>query len=237
MTNIRTPFGTQAPLELGRKVLLVEDDPLIRECLAGALQGAGYEVRAEPDGAKVERAMTAFRPDIILLDMHLGSGVDGIVVARRLRALGSAPFLFITGDRSPERVDAAFAAGSEDYISKPFVMTELLARMRVVLRRQERSRSVLEAGDLVIDEEAHLVARAGVPLVLTNREFRLLVSLCRHQGRVLSKVQLLTLAWGFEHYDLNVVEVHMSALRRKLEEHGDRLIHTVRNVGYVLRPA
>ena len=116
-------------------------------------------------------------------------------------------------------------------------MAELLARMRAALRRNGReARSVLELGDLVVDESAHSVVRAGRVVDLTHREFSLLVMLCRHSGMVLSKVQLLANVWGFEHYDLNVVEVHVSALRRKLEEHGPRLIQTVRGVGYVFRP-
>jgi len=136
-----------------------------------------------------------------------------------------------------EDVPAAFDAGGDDYVVKPFIMAELLARMRAVLRRSGREgRRVLEIADLIVDEDAHAAVRAGTTLDLTQREFSLLATLCHHTGVVLSKVQLLTQVWGFEHYDLNVVEVHISALRRKIEEQGPRLIHTVRGVGYVLRP-
>ncbi len=220
----------------GLRVLLVEDDPLTREVLSAALAGTGFEVHAEPDGTRVERAAATFRPDIALIDMRLGDGVDGITVARRLKGTDDFPLLFLTSASAIEDVLAAYDVGGDDYIVKPFVMAELVARMRAVLRRTGREgRSVLELGDLRIDADAHSVTRAGQAVALTHREFALLVELCRHPGMVLSKLQLLTNVWGFEHYDLNVVEVHVSALRRKLEEHGPRVIHTVRNAGYVFR--
>jgi two-component system OmpR family response regulator len=219
------------------RVLLVEDDPLVREVLASALTGAGYEVRAEADGNGVERAVANFLPDIALLDLHLGDGVDGITVARRIRATRELPFLFITGATTMEDVLSGFEVGGDDYVIKPFAMAELLVRMKAVLRRWGRvGRSVLTVGDLAVDLEAHRAVRNGEVVELTHREFSLLATLARHPGVVLSKVQLLTQVWGFEHYDLNLVEVHISALRRKLEEQGPRLIHTVRGVGYVLRP-
>ena len=221
----------------GLRVLLIEDDALTREVLTSALAGTGYEVHAEADGARVERIADRFRPDIALIDMHLGDGVDGITVAKRLRSTASVPLLFITAANGVDHVLAAFDAGGDDYVVKPFVMAELLARMKAVLRRAGREgRRILEISDLVVDEDAHAAVRDGQILELTHREFSLLVTLCKHPGVVLSKIQLLNQVWGFEHYDLNVVEVHISALRRKLEERGARLIHTVRGVGYVLRP-
>jgi DNA-binding response OmpR family regulator len=145
--------------------------------------------------------------------------------------------LFITVASAVDDVLAAFDAGGDDYVVKPFVMAELLARMKAILRRSGRQgRRVFEFADLVVDEDAHAAIRAGTVLDLTHREFSLLATLCHHPGVVLSKAQLLYKVWGFEQYDLNVVEVHISALRRKLEEQGTRLIHTVRGVGYVLRP-
>lgn len=232
-----TAADTSATTETRLRVLLVEDDPLVREVLASALTGVGYEVRAEGDGTGVERAVANFLPDIALIDLRLGDGVDGITVARRIRATRELPFLFITGAHAIEDVLSAFEVGGDDYIIKPFAMAELLARMKAVLRRWGRvERSVLTVGDLVVDLEAHRAVRAGSVVDLTHREFSLLSALARHPGIVLSKVQLLTQVWGFEHYDLNLVEVHISAMRRKLEEHGVRVIHTVRGVGYVLRP-
>jgi two-component system OmpR family response regulator len=221
----------------GLRVLLIEDDPLTREVLTSALAGTGYDVHAEADGNRVERIASTFRPDIALIDMHLGDNVDGITVAKRLRSTDSVPLLFITAATGVDDVLAAFDAGGDDYVVKPFAMAELLARMKAVLRRSGREgRRILEIADLVVDEDAHAAVRAGKMLELTHREFSLLATFCHHPGVVLSKVQLLNQVWGFEHYDLNVVEVHISAMRRKIEEHGSRLIHTVRGVGYVLRP-
>jgi two-component system OmpR family response regulator len=215
----------------------VEDDPLVREVLAAALEGAGYDVHTEADGSRVERAVATFLPDIALIDLHLGDGVSGITVARRLRSAKEIPFVFLTAATGIEDVLAAFDVGGDDYVVKPFIMTELLVRMQAVLRRWGRiGRSVLQVGDLVIDMEAHSAIRAGQTVDLTHREFSLLATLAQHPGIVLSKLQLLIQVWGFEHYDLNLVEVHICAVRRKLEEHGNRLIHTVRGVGYVLRP-
>ena len=222
----------------GLRVLLVEDDPLVREILTAALQGAGYDVQAEVDGSRVERAVSTYLPDIALIDLHLGNGVNGITVARRLRATKDIPFVFLTAATRIEDVLAGFDVGGDDYVVKPFVMAELLVRMQAVLRRWGRvGRSVLQVKDLVIDTQAHSAVRAGKVIDLTHREFSLLATLAQHPGIVLSKVQLLTQVWGSEHYDLNLVEVHICALRRKLEEHGERLIHTVRGVGYVLKPS
>ncbi|HYT39499.1 MAG TPA: response regulator transcription factor, partial [Acidimicrobiia bacterium] len=191
------------------RVLLVEDDPLVREVLASALSGAGYDVRAEADGSGVERAVANFLPDIALLDLHLGGGVNGITVARRIRATRELPFLFITGATTIEDVLSGFEVGGDDYVIKPFAMAELLVRMKAVLRRWGRvGRSVLTVGDLAVDLEAHRAVRNGEVVELTHREFSLLATLARHPGVVLSKVQLLTQVWGFEHYDLNLVEVH-----------------------------
>jgi two-component system OmpR family response regulator len=234
MTAVMAPATVP---EAGLRVLLVEDDPLTREVLSAALSGAGYEVHAEPDGSRVERAASTFVPDIALIDLRLGDGVNGITVARRLRATKELPFLFLTAANGIDDVLNAFEVGGDDYVVKPFVMAELLARMRAVLRRCGRTgRVVLQVGDLVVDVDAHSAVRSGRPVDLTHREFSVLAMLARHPGIVLSKLQLLSQVWGFEHYDLNVVEVHICALRRKLEEHGPRLIHTVRGVGYVLRP-
>jgi len=219
------------------RALVVEDDGLIREVLGSALEGAGYEVQAEADGSRVERAVATFLPDIALLDVHLGDGVSGITVARRIRSTREMPFLFLTGAAGIEDVLGGFDVGGDDYIVKPFVMAELLVRMRAVLRRWGRiGRSVLSVGDLAVDMEAHSVVRDGTVIDLTHREFSLLATLAQHPGIVLSKLQLLTQVWGFEHYDLNLVEVHICALRRKLDRNGPPMIHTVRGVGYVLRP-
>jgi two-component system, OmpR family, response regulator len=234
VTILATPASTSATR---LRVLLVEDDPLVREVLAAALEGVGYDVQAEVDGSRIEQAVRTFLPDIALIDLHLGDGVTGITVARRLRASREIPFVFLTAASGIDDVLAGFDVGGDDYVVKPFVMAELLVRMKAVLRRWGRvGRTVLHVGDLVVDLDAHSAVRAGAVIDLTHREFSLLATLAQHPGIVLSKLQLLTQVWGFEHYDVNVVEVHICALRRKLDRHGRPLIHTVRGVGYILRP-
>ncbi|HET9772359.1 MAG TPA: response regulator transcription factor, partial [Acidimicrobiia bacterium] len=136
----------------GLRVLLVEDDALTREILAAALAGSGFDVHAEPDGTRVERAAATFKPDIALIDMRLGDGVDGIGVARRLKGTDDFPLLFLTSATAIEDVLAAYDVGGDDYIVKPFVMAELVARMRAVLRRSGREgRTVFQLGDLRVD--------------------------------------------------------------------------------------
>jgi DNA-binding response OmpR family regulator len=215
---------------------VIEDEAGVRDAIAGALSDEGFDVRTSPDGGDTELLLDTYRPDIAILDVGLGAGPDGFSVARRLRARSDIPFLFVTsaGDLS-ERL-TGFDIGADDYLLKPFPMAELVARVRAVLRRSDQlSRSVWRVGDILIDEDAHAVVVGAEPVVLTALEFQLLVALARRPGRVMSKVQLLNEVWGFDHYALNIVEVHVSALRKKLEAHAPRVIHTVRNVGYVLR--
>lgn len=229
-----TPTGTGN----ASRVLLVEDDALTREVLGAALTGQGYQMHTEPDGAHVEGVLRAFHPDIALIDLHLGEGLDGIGVARRLRAGNDLPILFVTAASGLEERLEAFAAGGDDYLVKPFSMHELVARMQAILRRSRRTEPrTWRVGDIVLDEDQHMATRAGREINLTKLDFELLLTFCQHRGSVLSKTQLLNQVWGFEYYDPNVVEVHVSSLRRKIEEHGDRIIHTIRGVGYVLRPS
>jgi DNA-binding response OmpR family regulator len=143
--------------------------------------------------------------------------------------------MLTAADTVAERLEG-FSSGADDYIVKPFSVAELLARIEAVLRRTGRLTSaVRQFADVIIDDSARTVLRAGQKLELTRTEFDLLTVMAKHPGQVLSKVQLLTQVWGFDAYDVNLVEVHMSSLRRKLEAHGPRLIQTVRGVGYVLR--
>ncbi|WP_232806985.1 response regulator transcription factor [Geodermatophilus chilensis] len=217
-------------------MLVVEDDAVIRSALEVALRGAGYELRAEPDGAGLERAAREFRPDLAVLDVRLPVGPDGYTMARLLRRTSGLPILFLTAADSVDDRLAGFQAGADDYLVKPFSMAELLARVQALLRRSGRlSSASWHVGDLVVDDAARMVVRAGVPLELTRTEYDLLTVLVQQIGTVLSKTQLLTQVWGFDAYDTNLVEVHMSALRRKLEAAGPRLVHTVRGAGYVLR--
>ena len=217
-------------------MLVVEDDAPVRDALCGALTAEGYLVKACPDGLFPDSLVGEFDPDLALLDVQLGSGPSGLAVARRLRTAHDLPIIFLTAADAVEDRLAGFDAGAEDYVTKPFAMAELLARVRALLRRTGAlDNGVWRVADLVVDEAARRVRRADADLVLTKVEFDLLVALGRTAGRVLSKGQLLADVWGFADYDPNVVEVAMSGLRRKLESHGPRLVQTVRGVGYVMR--
>jgi two-component system OmpR family response regulator len=160
----------------------------------------------------------------------------GFELARALRAARDLPIVFLTArDTVQDRLEG-FELGADDYLVKPFALEELLARVRAVLRRTGRLGAAIEAGDVVVDEQAGLATRAGFPLELTATELRLLAYLLRQRGVVLSKHQLLTQVWGYDAYDPNVVEVHVSALRRKLERQGPRILETIRGLGYRLDP-
>ncbi len=218
------------------RIVVVEDEAPMRDALTAALGAEGYEVRPEGDGSGIAVLAAEFRPDLAILDVDLPVGPDGFGIAARLRAVSDLPLVFVTGLDGHEARKAGFDAGADDYVVKPFAMEELLWRVRALLRRSGRlSASVREVGDLMVDEAACKVLRAGQVLELTATEHRLLAMLVCHAGKVLSKDQLLKQVWGYESYDPNLVEVHVSALRNKLEAHGPRLVHTVRGAGYVLR--
>jgi two-component system, OmpR family, response regulator len=218
------------------RVLVVEDEEAIRGPLAAALRGAGHEVRERADGSGFEEVVDAFRPDLALLDVQLPGGRDGFALAGVVRGRSDCAVLMVTARDAVDDRLRGFAAGADDYVVKPFATVEVLARVGAILRRLGRVPATVQAGDLVVDEDARLAVRAGTTLELTATEFKLLAYLIGHRGRVLSKTQLLTQVWGYDEYDPNLVEVHVSALRRKLEQHGSRLIHTARGLGYVLRP-
>jgi two-component system, OmpR family, response regulator len=219
------------------RILLVEDDLSLREAVRSALASDGYRVHCEPDGNGVLEAAAAFRPDLAILNIRFPTGPSGLSLARLLRERRPVSVVFVSAADTVEDRLAGFDAGADDYLATPFVMAELLARVRAVLRRSgARSSECQQVGDLVLDVQARQVLRNGVAIGLTSTEFDLLSELGRQPGRVLSKAQLLASVWGFSSYDPNVVEVHVSALRRKLERHGPRLIHTVWGAGYRLCP-
>lgn len=219
------------------RVLVVEDDATLRESLERALRHEGYEVQSAADGTDIGPAAESFQPQLAVVDINLGEGPNGFTVARRLRAASDVPVLFLTAADSLEDRLAGFEAGGDDYVIKPFSMAELMMRIRAVLRRTGHLDSgALRVADLVVDEDARIAKRGEHDLDLTRTEFDLLVTLTKNAGRVLSKAQLLSQVWGYEDYDPNLVEVHVSSLRKKLEvEDKPRLLHTVRGVGYVLR--
>jgi two-component system OmpR family response regulator len=218
------------------RVAVVEDEDALRDAVCGALRSDGHAVTGFADALEPARILAA-APDLAVLDVML-PGCDGFELAHRLRAARDVAIVFLTARDGLDDRLAGFELGADDYLVKPFALEELLARVRAVLRRAGRLPAPLEAGDVVIDEAAAVATRGGRPLPLTPTELRLLAFLVRHRGQVLSKYQLLSQVWGYEAYDPNLVEVHTSALRRKLEDGGGaRLIHTVRGIGYRLGPA
>jgi two-component system, OmpR family, response regulator len=218
------------------RILLIEDEAAIRDAVATALAGSSYLVRSQADGTSLRELAEAFRPDLAILDIAL-PGPDGLALARLLRARGDLPILFLTARDNLEDRLAGFAAGADDYLVKPFALSELLVRVQALLRRSGRLGSVtIEAGELVLDESARAAWRAGQPLDLTATELRLLAYLLACRGRTVSKAELLTQVWGYGSYDPNLVEVRISGLRRKLEaEGGRRIIETVHGHGYTVR--
>ena len=214
------------------RVVLLEDEDAVRDAVERALIRDGLAVVSFADAVGVD-AVLAAAPDLVVLDVLLPSG-DGFDVARELRARRNVPIVFLTARDAVRDRLTGFGLGADDYLVKPFALEELLARVRAVLRRTGRLGAPLEAGDVLIDEQAGLATRGGESLQLTPTELRLLAYLIRNRGLVMSKHQILSQVWGYEAYDPNLVEVHVSALRRKLEARGPRILETVRGLGYRL---
>jgi two-component system OmpR family response regulator len=217
------------------RVLVVDDEAPARDLLVAIMRGDGYAVRAVDGGAAALEAAETFRPDIALLDGGL-PGFSGTDLARRLRLASDVPIIFVTGADSADAVHRGFRVGADDYVIKPFDPEELSWRVKAVLRRTGRAvAQVLECGDVVVDERTRTVTRAGQAVSLTATEFKLLGVLMRDRARVVTKAQLLAQVWEHE-TDVHTLDVHISSLRRKLEANGPRMIHTVRGMGYHLRP-
>ena len=216
------------------RILLVEDSDAIRLPVVTALSAHGFAVEAAADGTDLERRLGTFGPDLVILDVML-PGRDGFALLAVARQTSTAAVLMLTArDTLADRVKG-LTAGADDYLVKPFAMAELVARVHAVLRRTRPGGVTVAVGDLVINDDATSVRRDGEPLHLTDTERRLLGYLAAHRERVVSKTQILTAVWGYDGFDENVVEVHVSALRRKLEAGGRaRLVHTVRGRGYRL---
>ena len=218
------------------RVLVVEDEPAIRESVVDALADAGFRASGRPDGAGLEEVLDGVRPDLVVLDVML-PGRDGFALLRVVRARSDAGIVLLTArDGLDDRLQG-LDSGADDYVVKPFLTAELVARVRAVLRRRGRVPDALAIGDLVVDDGAGVVTRRGAVVDLTATELRLLRYLADQRGRTVTKNQILTQVWGYDAYDPNLVEVHVSALRRKLEALGPRVLHTVRGLGYALRPS
>jgi DNA-binding response OmpR family regulator len=183
----------------------------------------------------LEDVLDGMRPDIVVLDVML-PGRDGFALIDVIREWGDIGIVLITArDGLPDRL-RGLDGGADDYVVKPFELAELVSRVGAVLRRRGRLPQVVQLGDLMVDVEAGVAARAGHRLDLTATELRLLIFLVEQRGRIVSAGQILNAVWGYDAYDPNLVQVHVSGLRRKLEAHGPRILHTVRGIGYRLQP-
>jgi two-component system OmpR family response regulator len=221
------------------RVLVVDDEPNIVDVISMALRFEGFEVESAATGADAIAAVAARRPPQLVLDVMLPH-IDGFEVARRLAgARAEVPIIFLTARDSTEDVVHGLTLGGDDYVTKPFSLEELIARIRTILRRSglsDQNGSTLTFGDLELDEDTHEVARAGRPIELTATEFRLLRYLMLNPRRVLTRPQLLDHVWNYDFGgDARVLETYISYLRKKIDAGGPPLIHTVRGVGYALR--
>ncbi|MDN5963643.1 MAG: response regulator transcription factor [Actinomyces sp.] len=223
------------------RLLVVDDEPNIRDLLASSLRFAGFDVLSAEDGASAYRLATEESPDLIVLDVMLPD-MDGFTVTRRLREAGvTVPVLFLTARDDMRDKIQGLTVGGDDYVTKPFGLEEVVARIRAILRRTRQGAEddgMLRVGDLVLDEDAHEVHRAGHDIDLSPTEFKLLRYLMLNEGRVVSKMQILDHVWEYDwDGEAAIVESYISYLRRKLAVEGaaGELIHTRRGVGYILR--
>lgn len=222
------------------KLLVVDDEPSIRELLTMSLRFAGFETFWAADGAQALRQAEHHRPDLIVLDIMLPD-MDGFEVTRKLRARGrNMPVVFLTAkDETGDKV-MGLTIGGDDYITKPFSLEEVVARIRAVLRRSGIGATAdtgrMTFHDLELDEDSHEVRRGGRLVELSPTEFKLLRYLMLNPNRVLSKAQILDHVWAYDfNGEAGIVESYISYLRRKIDQVGPPLIHTKRGVGYVLR--
>jgi two-component system OmpR family response regulator len=222
------------------RLLVVDDEPNMVELLAGSLRFAGFEVTTAADGPGAIAQARRHRPDLLVLDVMM-PGLNGFDVVRRLRAEGMrAPVLFLSARDAPEDKVTGLSLGGDDYVTKPFSLDELIARIEAVLRRssgRDNRPARLSVADIELDESTHEVFKAGELVELSPTEFRLLRYFMLNAGRVLSKEQILEGVWQFDFSGNNsVIESYVSYLRRKVDTTEPRLLRTVRGVGYQLRP-
>jgi two-component system OmpR family response regulator len=222
------------------RLLVVEDEPNIRELLATSLTFAGFDVVTAADGAEAIRLATTDSPDLVVLDVMLPD-LDGFAVTRRIRESGRhLPIVFVTARDSLDDKIKGLTVGGDDYVTKPFSLDEVVARIRAVLRRtrgEQGDESGLRFEDLELDEDSHEVRRAGRVIETSPTEFKLLRYLMLNPNRVLSKAQILDHVWDYDFRgESGIVESYISYLRRKIDTEGlAPLIHTKRGVGYVLK--
>jgi DNA-binding response OmpR family regulator len=220
------------------RILVVEDDEDIADVVRRALRQEGHEVRSALDGVEALSLSEEFVPDLVVLDLGLPR-LDGVEVCRRLRAESDVPILILTARAETEDRVEGLDSGADDYLVKPFELSELLARTRALMRRRPpRGTASLAVGDLRLNPDTREVVRGDRDIELTNREFELLEYLMRNQKLVISRERLLEEVWGYDPMSLtNTIDVFISNLRRKLEEGGeDRILHTKRGAGYVVKP-
>jgi two-component system OmpR family response regulator len=225
------------------RLLVVEDEPNIRELLATSLRFAGFEVQVAGDGGTAIRLASEQQPDLVVLDVMLPD-LDGFTVTRRLRESGRhLPIVFVTARDSLDDKITGLTVGGDDYVTKPFSLEELVARLRSLLRRSralvaDTSDPRIVVGDLVLDEDSYEVTRGGEPISLTATEFELLRYLMRNPRRVLSKAQILDRVWSYDFGGTSsVVELYISYLRKKIDAGRKPMIHTVRGAGYMVKAA
>ena len=222
------------------RLLIVDDEPNIVELLSVSLRYAGFEVATAKSGQEAVRVARTYQPDLLVLDVMM-PGMDGFDVVRRLRTDGQrVPVLFLTARDSTEDKISGLTLGGDDYVTKPFSLEEVIARIRAILRRVTAEADVDTArmafADIEMDEETHEVWKAGRLVALSPTEFKLLRYFMQNTGRVLSKAQILDHVWNYDFGgDANVVESYVSYLRRKLDTTQPKLLHTLRGVGYTLR--
>jgi len=222
----------------GQHLLVVDDEDNLRSMLEAALRYEGFDVRAASSGRDALDEVETQSPDLIVLDVMMPD-LDGFEVCRRLRNDGvRTPVLFLTARDATDDKVRGLTLGGDDYLVKPFSLDELVARITAVLRRSglTRADAVLRCADLELDDEAHIVRRAGVEVPLSPTEYNLLRFLLANQGRVLSKPQILDHVWQYDFGgDGGVVETYIGYLRKKVDHADPRLIHTIRGVGYTMR--
>jgi two-component system, OmpR family, response regulator len=240
---------SSAPVRLTRadgspiRVLVVDDEASLTDLLQMALRYEGWEIKTAADGSSAIATARDFRPDAVVLDIMLPD-IDGLQVLQRMRADGNdVPVLFLTAKDSLDDRIAGLTAGGDDYVTKPFSLEEVVARLRGLIRRSTLTADanespILVVGDLELDEDSHEVRRAGRLIELTATEFELLRYLMRNPRRVVSKSQILDRVWDYDFGGKSsVVEIYISYLRKKIDAEGAPMLHTVRGAGYMIKPA